>query len=104
MQLNPNYPDWYVSNLGLALYCQGRYLDATKAYAKAAAPQVGMLALMAASYAQSGDAAAAAASKRRLLELAPNFSARRFVDLRPFAHDGDKRHLMHGLKKAGLVS
>jgi adenylate cyclase len=102
MHLNPNYPDWYVSNLGLALYCQGRYLDAAKAYAKAAVPQLGILALLAASYAQSGDAAGALASKRRLLELAPNFSARRFVDFRPFAHDEDKEHLMRGLEKAGL--
>ena len=103
MQLNPNYPDWYVSNLGLALYCQRRYREATKVYAKAAVPQVGILALLAASYAQLGDATGALASKRRLLELAPNFSAQHFVDFRPFAHDDDKEHLMRGLEKAGLA-
>ena len=102
MHVNPNYPDWYVSNLGLALYCQGRYLEAKKAYAKAAVPQVGILALLAASYAQLGDASGASASKRRLIEIAPNFSSARFVDLRPFAQDEDKEHLARGLEKAGL--
>ncbi len=102
MQLNPHHPDWYVTNLGLALYCLGRYDEAVDAYAKVAAPQVGILAGLAACYAQAGNTAQAETSRRRLLDLAPNFSARRFVRLRPFVHEHDRTHLLQGLEKAGL--
>jgi Flp pilus assembly protein TadD len=74
MQLKPRHPDWYVTNLGLALYGLGRYEDAVAAYAKVAAPQVGILAGLAASYAQAGRVDRAAAARTRLLELAPTFS------------------------------
>ena len=94
MQLNPHHPDWYVTNLGLALYSLGRYEEAIAAYAKVAAPQVGILAGLAASYAQAGNSAGAETSRTRLLELAPNFSARRFVDFRPFLHERDRAHLL----------
>ena len=102
MQLNPDHPDWYVTNLGLALYSLGRYEEAIAAYAKVAAPQVGILAGLAASYAQAGNSVGAEISRTRLLELTPNFSARRFVDFRPYLHEGDRAHLLGGLEKAGL--
>jgi TolB-like protein len=102
MQLNPAHPDWYVTNLGLALYTLGRYDDAIAAYTKVAAPQVGILAGLAASYAAAGHASGAEATRKRLLAIAPNFSARRFVDPRPFQNDRDRMHLLEGLEKAGL--
>ena len=102
MQLNTHYPDWYVTNLGFALYSLSRYEEAVAAYAKVAAPQVGVLAGLAASYAQAGKTAQAETSRTRLLELVPNFSARRFVQFRPFVHQRDRAHLLQGLKKAGL--
>jgi adenylate cyclase len=102
MQLNPAHPDWYSTNLGLALYSQGRYQEAISAYATVAAPQIGILAGLAASYAQLGDMGRAAASKKRLLDLAPDFSAQRFVGFKPFLHKRDCAHLLDGLKKAGL--
>lgn len=104
MQLNPIHPDWYVTNLGLALYCLGRYDEAVAAYLKVAAPQVGILAALAASYAQAGNAAAAEASKAKLLERAPDFSIRRFMKGRPFRNERDRTHLSRGLEKAGLPS
>jgi TolB-like protein/class 3 adenylate cyclase len=102
MALNPRYPDWYVTNLGLALYMLGRYEEAIAAYAMVAEPQVGILAGSAASHAQAGDGKTAAEVKKRLLSLTPSFSARRFVDSRPFRHGADRRHLLRGLEKAGL--
>ena len=102
MQLNPHHPDWYVTNLGLALYGLGRYEDAIATYVKVAAPQVGILAMLAASYAQTGDAEAARTTRTRLLELTPNFSAQRFIEHRPFHRRRDLAHLLAGLKKAGL--
>jgi adenylate cyclase len=102
MQLNPAHPDWYATNLGLALYSQGRYQEAISAYAKVPAPQIGILAGLAASYAQLGDMDRAAGSRRRLLELAPDFSAERFVGLKPFLREQDSAHLLDGLQRAGL--
>ena len=102
MQLNPHHPDWYVTNLGFALYSLGRYEEAVVAYSKVAAPQVGILAGLAASYAQAGNTAQAETSRTCLLELAPNFSARRFVRFRPFLQERDRAHLLQGLEKAGL--
>jgi adenylate cyclase len=102
MQLNPRYPDWYVTNLGLALYGLGRYEDAIAVYAKVAAPQVGILAALAACHAQAGDTVAASTTRERLLELAPSFSTRRFVESKPYRHERDRAHLLEGLEKAGL--
>jgi adenylate cyclase len=102
MQLNPRYPDWYVTNLGLALYGLGRYEDAIAVYAKVAAPQVGILAALAACHAQTGDTVAASTTRERLLELAPSFSTRRFVESKPYRHERDRTHLLEGLEKAGL--
>jgi adenylate cyclase len=102
MQLNPHYPDWYVTNLGLALYGLGRYEDAIAVYAKVAAPQVGILAALAASHAQAGDTVAARSTRTRLLALAPDFSTRRFVESKPYLRARDRAHLLDGLQKAGL--
>jgi adenylate cyclase len=102
MQLNPRHPDWSVTNLGLAVYGLRRNEDAVAAYAKVAVPQVGIVAGLTASYAQAGRADLAAAARTRLLELRPNFSTHRFVDLRPFSHERDRQHLQQGLEKAGL--
>jgi len=104
MQLNPLHPDWYVTNLGLALYCLRQYERAVQTYLKIAEPQVGVLAGLAASYAQLGDVAGAKATRDRLLELAPGFSTRRFLGSKPFLHADDQAHLRHGLERAGLPS
>jgi TolB-like protein len=102
MQLNPRYPDWYPTNLGLALYLQGRFADAVAAYSRVPAPQGGVLAGLAASFAMAGDQASASEAAGRLLRAIPDFSATRFVEARPFARDGDKALLREGLSKAGL--
>lgn len=102
MQLNPAHPDWYVTNLGLALYELGRYEEAVAAYLQVVTPQVGVLAGLAASYAQAGRACEAETTRARLLALAPDFSTARFVEMRPFRREQDRDHLRQGLQKAGL--
>jgi adenylate cyclase len=102
MALNPGHPDWYVTNLGLALYMLGRYDEAVAAYALVAAPQVGILAGLAASHAGAGNGTAAAEARERLLALAPSFSARRFVDSKPFRDRAHRERLFDDLIKAGL--
>ena len=102
LALNPRRPDWYVTNLGLALYGQRRYGEAAAAYASVAAPQIGVLAGLAASAAEAGDRAATDAAVQRVLALAPDFSADRFVGYRPFRRDADRDNLRRGLELAGL--
>ncbi|WP_293868208.1 adenylate/guanylate cyclase domain-containing protein [uncultured Alsobacter sp.] len=102
MQLNPRYPDWYPTNLGLALYLQERWREAGAVYAGVSAPQAGVLAGLAASLAQAGDTEASADVARRLLAMVPGFSAQRFVDGRPFVRDRDRALLRDGLRLAGL--
>ena len=102
MTLNPRFPDWYPTNLGLALYLQQRWSDAVAAYSGVAAPQVGVLAGLAASHAQANHSDGARHAAERLLAKLPNFSALRFVAERPFVQDAHRDLLLDGLRRAGL--
>jgi TolB-like protein/class 3 adenylate cyclase/Tfp pilus assembly protein PilF len=102
LELNPRHPDWYVTNLGLALYMLGRYHEAIAAYTMVVEPQVGILAGLAASHARAGDAKAAKEARDRVLALAPNFSVRRFIASKPFGRSVDSEALLRGLTGAGL--
>lgn len=102
MALNPHHPAWYTTNLGLACYCSSAYADGAAIYASVAKPQAGVLAGLAACRAQLGDLEGAAAARAALLTMVPNFSARLFVEGRPFKFDPDRKHLLEGLRKAGL--
>jgi adenylate cyclase len=100
--LTPRPPDWYATNLGLALYCAGRYAEAAAAYQGIATPQTGALANLAASLAQAGDREGAARVRARLLEREPAFSSRFLGRLRPFRHEADRAHVEEGMRLAGL--
>ena len=102
MELNPRYPAWYTTNLGLACYCSSAYADGAAAYGSVADPQVGVLAGLAACRAQLGDAEGAASARAALLGIAPAFSAKTFVNNRPFKFAQDAGHLVDGLLKAGF--
>lgn len=102
MRLNPLHPEWYVTNLGLALYASLQYEEAVRAYLEATSGQIGVLAGLAASRARLGLADEAAGTSRRLLEREPRFSSVRFCAMRPFRLEGDRVHLLEGLRLAGL--
>ena len=102
IRLNPYHPAWYATNLGLACYCAGQYEQAAVAYASVAAPQIGVLAGLAACRAQSGDRNAAAAARSTLLNAEPKFSTEVFIATRPFKYAVDRDHLRDGLRKADL--
>ncbi|MFO1148669.1 MAG: adenylate/guanylate cyclase domain-containing protein [Alsobacter sp.] len=103
MTLNPRYPDWYPTNLGLALYLQRRFAEAIAAYARVPDPQAGVLVGLSASLAMAGDRSGARETADRLRVKLPGFSARRFVDARPFVRDEDRALLWEGLVEAGLA-
>jgi adenylate cyclase len=102
LRITPNPPSWYPTNLGLALYCAGRYAEAATAYQGIATPQTGALAVLAASLAQAGDADAAARVRTRLLEREPAFSSRLLTRFRPFRLDADRANIEEGMRRARL--
>ncbi len=104
MELNPHHPAWYATNLGLACYCSGAYADGAAVYASVAEPQIGVIAGLAACRAQLGDLDGAAAARVALLAAAPAFSARYFVESRPFKFGQDREHMLDGLRKAGFAA
>jgi adenylate cyclase len=102
MILNPLHPAWYETNLGLACYCSGAYDKGAAVYSGVAAPQIGVLAGLVACRAQLEDKEGIAEARSALLRIAPDFGARRFVDMRPFKFASDRDHLFDGLRKGGL--
>jgi len=104
MTLNPLHPGWYETNLGLACYCSGAYEEGDAVYSSVAQPQIGVLAGLVACRAQLKDARGVQSARAALLRAEPNFSAKRFVDMRPFKFASDRDHLLEGLRKGGLPS
>ena len=102
MRLNPWHPQWYTTNLGLALYGQGEYERAAEVYAGIAEPQAGPLAGLVAARGQLGDQHGAAQARAALLAKAPNFSIDRFLETRPFQFTQDREHWRAGLSLGGL--
>ena len=62
-----------------------------------------MLAGLVACRAQLGDESGPRASKAALLAKTPDFSAKRFVALRPFKFAADRERLLDGLRRGGLA-
>ncbi len=95
-------------DLGMIYYLEGRYGDAISALIRSLpierSPQASAfnLAALAASYAQSGDAAAAARARAELARISPFFDPHLFVSL--FRAETDRAHLRDGLAKAGIGS
>ena len=102
MALNPLHPAWYETNLGLACYCAGEYEQGAEAYQSVANPQAGVLAGLVACLFELGDREAVKQAKVALLAKTPDFSALRFVELRPFKFAADKARLLNSLRRAGL--
>ena len=73
MTLNPRSPTGILQIWGCALYLQQRWSDAVAAYSGVAAPQVGVLAGLAASHAQANNFDGARHAAERLLAKLPIF-------------------------------
>src|SRR5262249_50951711 len=100
MRLNPCHPDWYLSDLSVALYATHRYAEAITVLRRIARPGYWQWSRLAACYAQMDqmdEARAAAAEVRR---LRPSFST---ANIRlPYKNPADGAHLLDGMRKAGL--
>jgi adenylate cyclase len=102
MQLNPYHPERYWNHLGRAYYAARRYAEAAAAFAKISAPDHTHHAFLAATFAQMGDATAAAAHADQVVKRAPDFSVQRYLETLHYKRADDREHHRDGLLKAGL--
>jgi adenylate cyclase len=102
IRLNPYHPERFWSHLGRAQYTARIYADAIQSYSKLTAPDHTHHAFLAASSAQLGNATAATAHAREVLQRAPAFTIASFLETLHYQHAADTEHVREGLLKAGL--
>lgn len=102
MDLNPHHPDWYWSELGLALFTAGTFPEALDAFLNMASPGDLDLALMATTCALTGQNEEAAGYARRLLAGNPELTIGKILDREPFRRLEDRQNVERGLRIAGL--
>lgn len=100
-RLNPEWPDYYDWIHSSILYQLGSYGDAVNTLKKHNGNPV-FCRLLAASTAMSGDTAEAARYAQMLKANYPDFSLGDLTDIVPDKNAQDTRHLMEGLKLAGV--
>ena len=100
MRLNPNYPDWYSWSLAFAFFTARQYDEALKVLEETHSPLARRL--LAATYAQAGRLEEARAAAKEYLEVNPNFSIKRYMELEPYEDPADLEDYLQGLRKAGL--
>ncbi len=100
MRLNPNYPDWYSRSLAFSFFTARRYDEALQALEKTLSPRSRRL--LSATYAQTGRLKEARAAAKEYLEVNPNFSIKRHMELEPYEDPADLEDYVQGLRKAGL--
>ena len=104
MRLNPYHPERFWSHLGRAQYTARLYADAIASYSKLTAPDQTHHAFLAASSAQLGDRAAAAAHTREVLQRQPDFTVQNLLKTLHYRQPSDTEHVREGLSEAGLPS
>jgi adenylate cyclase len=105
LRFDPNPVAWWLADLGLAQYLEGRYDDAVRT-----ARRIGQQydqhvpghIVLAASHAQLDNLDQARRAAEDIRRLSPFFSAAAFVS--GFVDPDDREHLIEGLEKAGLGS
>jgi tetratricopeptide (TPR) repeat protein len=102
-QLNPNHPGWYWYADFYNAYRQGDYRGALNFVLKANLPgHWGTQAAMAAAYGQLGERGPASKALQALLKLRPDFAATIRKDVEKWWEPDYGKHLIDGLRKAGL--
>lgn len=101
IRLNPRPPDWYLWNLGGALFDLKRYDDVIKTVSKMVDPTEGRR-LLAASCAYLGRTEEAARHAQEVLNAHPRFSTAEWRSKAPFRSEEALDHFLTGLRLAGL--
>jgi adenylate cyclase len=102
MRLNPYHPERFWSHLGRACYCAEKYAEAAEAFSRITRPDYTHHAFLAATFAQMGNAVAAAAHAAEARKREPKFSAAVYLATQHYKRDIDRRRHEAGLLKAGL--
>jgi adenylate cyclase len=102
MRLNPYHPERFWSHLGRACYCAEKYAEAAEAFSRITRPDHTHHASLAATFAQMGNAVAAAAHAAEVLKREPKFSVASYLTTQHYRFDGDRQRHEAGLLKAGL--
>jgi adenylate cyclase len=102
MRLNPYHPARFWNHLGRAYFVAHRYAEAIDAINRASPLDAGHHALLAASHAGKGDAAAAATHAAEVLKLLPGFTVAAHLGTMHHREEADRTHHHDLLLRAGL--
>jgi adenylate cyclase len=102
MRLNPYHPERFWNHLGRACYCAEKYAEAAEAFSRITRPDHTHHAFLAATFAQMGNAVAAAAHATEVLKREPKFSAAAYLATQHYKREVDRDRHEAGLLKAGL--
>ena len=102
MRLNPYHPERFWSHLGRACYCAEKYAEAAEAFSRITRPDHTHHAFLAATFAQMGNAVAAAAHAAEVLKREPTFSVAGYLTTQHYKREVDRLRHETGLIKAGL--
>jgi len=102
MRLNPYHPERFWSHLGRACYCAEKYAEAAEAFSRITRPDHTHHAFLAATFAQMGNAVAAAAHAAETLKREPKFKVAVYLATQHYQREVDRKHHEAGLLKAGL--
>ena len=102
MRLNPYHPERFWSHLGRACYCAEKYAEAAEAFSRITRPDHTHHAFLAATFAQMGNAVAAAAHAVEVLKREPKFSVDVYMATQHYKREADRKRHEAGLLKAGL--
>lgn len=103
MEFNPHHPRWYEVTLALNEYRQANYRETVDEVVKANAPEIFWSNVaLAAAHGQLGNLAAAGSALRALLVQKPDFARSGGELIDKWFDPQLTRHLMDGLRKAGL--
>ncbi len=102
MRLNPYHPERFWSHLGRACYCAEKYAEAADAFSRITRPDHTHHAFLAATFAQMGNAVAAAAHAAEVLKREPKFSVAVYLATQHYKREVDRKRHEAGLLMAGL--
>ena len=102
MRLNPYHPERFWGHLGRACYCAEKYAEAAEAFSRITRPDHTHHAFLAATFAQMGNAVAAAAHAAEVLKREPTFSVADYLTTQHYKREADRLRHETGLLKAGL--
>src|SRR5260370_23330817 len=102
--MNLDHPERFRSRLGRACLFAEKYAEAAEAFSRITRPDHTHHAFLAATFAQMGNAVAAAAHAAEVLKREPKFSVAVYLATQHYKREVDRKRHEAGLLKAGLAA